>query len=95
MKQGKEMVGERLEWTEAAASNGFRHLQGTSGSGMGVGGIDAKVSILGYASSELNIVLGDSDSPNTRLTIGCLAWSQKLPMYHCVSCFRNPVRRHR
>lgn len=37
----------------------------SSSSWVGVKEIDANVSILGHVSSELNIVLGDSDSANT------------------------------
>ena len=61
------MDGERLEWTQAVTSNRFRKLQVSPSWRVGVAVIDANMSILGHSSSELNIVRGDSDSPNTPL----------------------------
>lgn len=81
------VTGNSQQWLQA--------LAGGPSSGVGVSEIDAKVSVLGHVSPELSVVLSDSDSPNTHLTTERLAWSQMLPMYHCVSWYRNPVRRHR
>lgn len=63
---------ERPKQTQVVATNGFRLLQGVlqpwswGGSGW-YPSVDSGTSTFVETLSELNIVLGDSDSPNTHL----------------------------
>lgn len=66
MEQAKEMDGESPWMDTSGDQPGFKHLIRRPPAG-GPGVLDAKVFILGFhfveVISELNIVLGDSDSP--------------------------------